>query len=67
MRTLYHHNAQLATRAYNKFPLLEKLKLPYKQWLADQGAALRLRESDNTWWLDFDNEKEFLMFSLRWL
>ena len=67
MRTLYHHNAQQATHSYVKLPPLEKVTLPYKQWLADQGAALRLRESDNTWWLDFDNEKEYLMFALRWL
>ena len=67
MRTLYHHCAQQATRAYVKLPLPEKVTLPYKKWLEYQGAVLRLRESDNTWWLDFADDKEYLMFALRWL
>jgi len=74
MRTIYHHFAQRATMFYND-ELISHLdgigssyvpRLKYPEWLAEQGATLRI-DPDNMYWIDFEDEKEYLMFVLRWM
>ena len=74
MRTIYHHFAQRATIFYNNEvmshlgPLVKSYVPPlqYPEWLAEQGATIRI-DPDNRYWIDFEDEKEYLMFVLRWM
>jgi len=67
MITIRHILASQATAYVIRQRMSTSPELKYKQWLADQGASIRYNDSDGKYWLDFADEKEYLMFALRWL